>query len=246
MPVKITLIGKVHDDSYRLFLLEEADYLFIPNFDARNVRLNGKEALVVLIDGERGQIEEFIEFVKTNKPEKAIVEEIKIEEFEGRVRDIERFRASFNTAQLSKIVQVGLKMLEKQDLTIGKIDSLGERLEKKIDSLGDRLEKKIDLLGDRLERKFDEKIDALGDRFEKKIDSLGDRLETKIDESTQRIEQKISESAQRLEHKMEESTQRLENKMPRYDMREFMETRLKDLQSELTEIKSALKKAGIL
>jgi len=101
--LKITIIGKVHDVGYRLFLLEEADYLFIPCFDARNVKINGKEALIVLVDEEKEQIEEFIEFVKTNKPEKA-VEEIRVEEYKGRVRDIERFRASFNTAQLSKIV----------------------------------------------------------------------------------------------------------------------------------------------
>jgi len=56
-----------------------------------------------------------LKFVKENKPEAAIVEEIKIEEYSGKVRDVEKFRASFNTIQLSKIVQIGLKMVEKQD-----------------------------------------------------------------------------------------------------------------------------------
>ena len=56
-----------------------------------------------------------MKFVKENKPEAAIVEEIKIEEYSGKVRDVEKFRASFNTIQLSKIVQIGLKMVEKQD-----------------------------------------------------------------------------------------------------------------------------------
>jgi len=36
MAVKITILGKVHV-GYRLFLLEEADRLFIPCFDARNL-----------------------------------------------------------------------------------------------------------------------------------------------------------------------------------------------------------------
>jgi hypothetical protein len=49
---KITITGKVHGVGYRAFLLEEADSLLIPNFEARNVKINGKEALIVLIDGE--------------------------------------------------------------------------------------------------------------------------------------------------------------------------------------------------
>ncbi|MEM0215909.1 MAG: acylphosphatase, partial [Archaeoglobaceae archaeon] len=106
MAIRITIRGRVHDVGYRLFLLEEADSLFIPCFDVRNVKIDGKEALIVLIDGEKEQLEQFVEFVKSNKPEMAVVEEISVEEFKGRVRDIEKCRASFNTSQLSKIVQV--------------------------------------------------------------------------------------------------------------------------------------------
>jgi len=101
-------------------MLEEADSLFIPRFDAKNVKIDGKEALIVLVDGEEDQIREFLEFVRTEKPENAVVEEIRVEEHSGRVRDIDRFRNSFNTAQLLKIVQVGLQMLGKQDLMLGK------------------------------------------------------------------------------------------------------------------------------
>jgi hypothetical protein len=35
--------------------------------------------------------------VKENKPEKAVVEEIRVEEYRGTVRDIEKFRASFTS-----------------------------------------------------------------------------------------------------------------------------------------------------
>ena len=68
-----------------MFLLEEADHLFIPYFDARNVKINGKEALIVLVDGEKEQIEEFLEFVKSEKSKSAVVEEIKVEEYVGRL-----------------------------------------------------------------------------------------------------------------------------------------------------------------
>jgi len=61
---------------------------------------------VVLVDGDEEQLKEFVELVREERPENAVVEEIRIEECTGRIRDIERFRASFNTAQLNKIVQV--------------------------------------------------------------------------------------------------------------------------------------------
>ncbi|TDA25635.1 MAG: acylphosphatase, partial [Archaeoglobi archaeon] len=88
MALKITITGKVHGVGYRAFLLEGADSLLIPNFEARNVKINGKEALIVLIDGEKEQIESFVRFVKENKPENAVVEEIRVEEYHGIVRDI--------------------------------------------------------------------------------------------------------------------------------------------------------------
>jgi len=122
MALKITITGKVHGVGYRAFLLEEADSLLIPKFEARNVKINGKEALIVLIDGEKEQIESFVRFLKENKPEKAVVEEIRVEEYRGTVRDIEKFRASFTSTQLSKIIQVGLVMVEKQDLMLKKQD----------------------------------------------------------------------------------------------------------------------------
>jgi hydrogenase maturation protein HypF len=81
MALKITITGKVHGVSHRAFLLEEADSLLIPNFEARNVKINGKEALIVLIDGEKEQIESFVRFLKENKPENAVVEEIRVEEY---------------------------------------------------------------------------------------------------------------------------------------------------------------------
>ena len=122
MALKITITGKVRGVGYRAFLLEEADSLLIPKFEARNVKINGKEALIVLIDGEKEQIESFVRFVRENKPEKAVVEEIKVEEYRGIVRDIEKFRAGFTSTQLSKIIQVGLVMVEKQDLMLKKQD----------------------------------------------------------------------------------------------------------------------------
>jgi acylphosphatase len=121
MKNKITIYGKgkgkkrVHDVGYRLFLLEQADSLFIEGFDPRNITVDGLETLVVLIEGESSRLIEFIDFVKnpSNRPEEAIVDDnIIIENWEGKVRRIEKFRESFNTIQLGKIVRTGLKMCD--------------------------------------------------------------------------------------------------------------------------------------
>jgi acylphosphatase len=79
MALKITIKGIVHNVGYRAFLLEEADNLLIPNFKARNVKIGGKEALIVLVDGDKEQLENFLKFVKENVFPKAVVEEIKVE-----------------------------------------------------------------------------------------------------------------------------------------------------------------------
>lgn len=113
---------KVHDVGYRLFILEQADSLFIEGFDARNVTVDGREILVVLIEGDNSQLTEFIDFVNDplNRPKEAIVDNIIIEEYEGRVREIDKFRQGFNTVQLGKIVKTGLYMCKRQDVMIGK------------------------------------------------------------------------------------------------------------------------------
>jgi len=112
MGKKITLHGKVHNVGYRLFLLEQADTLFIPYFDARNIKLDGKETLIILVDGEDARLNEFIDFVNSNFPEKAVVESITVSEYTEKIKDIDKFRQSFDTIQLSKLVQGGLVLLE--------------------------------------------------------------------------------------------------------------------------------------
>ncbi|AEA46508.1 acylphosphatase [Archaeoglobus veneficus] len=181
MKVKMIIKGKVHDVGYRLFLLEEADYLFIPKFDARNVKIDGKEALIVLVEGDEKQLRDFIEYVKTNKPEKAVVEEIRVEEYEGRVRDIEKFRASLNTAQLSKIVQVGLSMLEKQDLMLKRQDSMIEKQDETI--------KEIRNVKETIKVESEKTRDELGG----KVDLLRSDLKEYLELNLKEIHSKISE-----------------------------------------------------
>jgi len=112
MGKKITIQGRVHNVGYRLLLLEEADNLFISYFDARNININGRETLVVFVNGEDAILNEFLDFINSNFPEKAVVKSISVEDFSGKIKDIDKFRQSFDTVQLSKIVQSGVVLLE--------------------------------------------------------------------------------------------------------------------------------------
>ena len=141
MKLKITITGKVHNVGYRLLLLELADSLLIDKFDARNVRINGKEAVVVLVDGDEEQLKEFVELVREEKPENAVVEEIKVEEYKGHIRTIENYRQSLMLNQLNKIVQVGLQMLQKQDLMLDKMDTMLDKQDKMLEKQDLMLEK---------------------------------------------------------------------------------------------------------
>jgi acylphosphatase len=182
MKVKITITGKVHDVGYRPFLLDLADSLFIQRFDARNVVINGKQAVIVLIDGEENQVNQFIELIKSEKPENAIVEEIKVEEYKGFIRSIDSYRQSLMVNQLNKIVQVGLKMLEKQDLMLQKQDLMLQ----KQDLMLQKQDKTIEEI-----RKTREELSEKIDNVCEKIDTLRMDLKEYFDQRLKRIEDEI-------------------------------------------------------
>jgi acylphosphatase len=195
MKVKITIIGKVHDVGYRPFLLDLADSLFIQRFDARNVIIKGKQAVVVLVEGDEDQVNQFIELVKSEKPENAVVEEIKIEEFKGYVRSIDSYRQSLMINQLNKIVQVGLKMLEKQDLMLQKQDETIKIIREESEKTREYLGKKIDKLGEKIDESREyigEKIDSVKDEVVREIRELRIDLKTYLDERLRKIEDEIN------------------------------------------------------
>ena len=75
---EIVIKGKVHDVGYRLFLLSEAERLFIEKFDARNVLINGEQHLIVLVGGAEDKISRFVEFAESNYPPEASVESVEV------------------------------------------------------------------------------------------------------------------------------------------------------------------------
>jgi len=221
MALKITITGKVHGVGYRAFLLEEADSLLIPNFEARNVKINGKEALIVLIDGEKEQIESFVRFLKENKPEKAVVEEIRVEEYRGIVRDIEKFRASFTSTQLSKIIQVGLVMVEKQDLMLKKQDETIAAV------------KEV--------KKAVEDVRIAVEEVKEGVKEVKIAVE-EVKEGVNEVKKAVNEVKETVKE-VRDGVKEVSSKIDRTN--ELLEKRFQRLEEEVEKIKKALLKAGI-
>ena len=180
MAKKITIVGdRVHNVGYRIFIIKRADELFIERLAVRNIKIDGKQAVLILVDGDEDQLREFIELIKTEKPEKAIVDEIRVEDYSGNVPDIERVRNMLNTRQLGKIVDVGLKLLDEMKRTR---ETLGE----KIDEVG----KKVDKVAEKVD-KVGEKVDHAREEFGEKIDMLRADLKSYMEERFRIIEEDI-------------------------------------------------------
>jgi len=127
MTVKKRIIikgNKVHNIGYRPFLMEKAQELKILNFHAKNIKEDRKQVVDVRVGGEGTKIDNFLKFVDENRPEYAEVESTSVEEYEGDILTLKEFSRVFSASQLSKIVQSGVGMLDKQDITIERIDNL--------------------------------------------------------------------------------------------------------------------------
>ncbi len=111
--------SRVQDIGYRMFLLNLASEHGLTGFQARNVDRDGVEALY---EGEEEAVANFERDVEQMAPEGAEIESIRFEDYEGPVMNLEGFRSSFTTLQLGKIIEVGLAMLQKQDLMLQKQD----------------------------------------------------------------------------------------------------------------------------
>lgn len=144
--LRIIIQGKVVQDiGFRLFLFERADELYLPEFQARNL----KDCVEVLVGGEDAAVEQFCELAHTERPEGAAIESIDVAEYDGTIRPIEHFAQSFMLTQMGKFVQFGMEMLGmekeikkntsmmlvkqdqmlvKQDETIGELRALREGL----------------------------------------------------------------------------------------------------------------------
>jgi acylphosphatase len=113
---------KVKDVGYRPFLLLHALNRGIQNFFAINSGVNGSEIVIVQMQGEDDVIASYIDFVRSQFPEHAEVEEIIERDFKGHVEDAYKFVQLLQFEQIAKAVPVIISIDKKQDIMIKKQD----------------------------------------------------------------------------------------------------------------------------
>ena len=121
---ELRITGKVHDVGYRLFLLSEAEGLLLERFMARNIVMDGKDCVLVRVDGPDELVSRFIAFAESQYPPTAVVDSVEVRSYADTVMSIDAFRQSFMVTQLAKIAQTGVSMVGKQDAMLDKQDAM--------------------------------------------------------------------------------------------------------------------------
>ncbi|MGB9718730.1 MAG: acylphosphatase [Thermoproteota archaeon] len=172
---KIVVKGeKVQDVGYRLFLLEAAESFGLKGFQARNI----KDHVELLVEGAEDRVARFVDYAKTNYPEHARVSEVVVETYRGSVMPVEVFHRSLDTSQLVKIVDVGVSMLQKQDLMLEKQDLMLKKQDLMLEKQDGMLEKQEELIGE--------------------IRNLREDLKTYMDERFRKLEMEVARIKEKI------------------------------------------------
>ena len=124
---ELRITGQVHEVGYRLFLLNKAEELLLERFSARNIVTEGKDCVLVHVDGPEELVGHFTAFAESQYPPEAVVDSVEVRAYSGTVMSLDSFRQSFMVMQLTKLAQAGVSMLVKQDETIAVIKGEGEK-----------------------------------------------------------------------------------------------------------------------
>ena len=105
----------------------------------------------ILIESDDDRANAFLEALKRKKPENAEVEDIRVEDYDGRVMGTESYYRYLTAMQLAKIATYGGKMLEKQELMVEKQNTmLGKNCH--LDKTNELLERRFERLEEEIER----------------------------------------------------------------------------------------------
>jgi len=178
--VRITIAGeKVHDIGYRYYLMENALAFGIERFRAVNL-VKDKQIVEVFVEGEEENVKEFCEFVRTNFPPDAVVDEVKVEDYKGHVPKIEAFALVFNIGQARKFIEEakGVK---------SSLNDINEKLTDVKNTIKEESEKTRQHLAGVIREESEKTRTYLGD----KIDALRLDLKTYLDEKLKKLEEEI-------------------------------------------------------
>ncbi len=250
--IKIIITGKeVHDVGYRSVLLDRALEIGINRFNTFNTSRDDLQAVIVLIEGDEEQLNDFMDFVRTKRPERAVVSGIIDEEYGKTVPPIERCIQSFQMGQwvegipilldirdvlqsvkgdTGKMLEKQDKMLEKQDETIKEIKKVGDKV--------DVVSEKVDLVGEEV-KKVGEKVDTVGD----KVDVVSEKVDL-VGEEVKKVGEKVDTVGDKVDQSRVENVEEI--RALKHEALSYSEKRFDMLTEDVKEIKQALKREGIL
>lgn len=154
MKIRMKISGsKVHGVGYRPWLTDVAISCGLCGFQASNSIENGTLVVMALAEGDEGSVSYFEDLVRSSKPELAMVDNIEVSEFSGKVIPLEKYAAINTSAQLNKAIPLLLGINNKMDQMLGKQDQM---LEKQDETTGEIRDLRDDLVyhsnSDRLAR----------------------------------------------------------------------------------------------
>ena len=100
----------MHGIGYRVLLINTALELAIDKMTTYNTFLEDKEAVIALIEGDKGQIESFSKLIRERSPEGAQISFIREEEYEGKVPSIDRTMAAFQMEHWGRAIPLLIEM----------------------------------------------------------------------------------------------------------------------------------------
>lgn len=164
---RILIEGKtVQQVGYRIFLLEKALENGIERIYARNLDKNKVE---LLLTDEEHKINKFYEVIKSERPEGAVVEDVKKEPYDGKIPipSIDRYLQFLTLEQLTK----GREEVVKLPAFVGNaIQTVASAL-KGIDEKFGTVAQRFGVFGDYAKR-MDEKLTGMNE----KLDTLPERI----------------------------------------------------------------------
>ena len=196
MKLKITIKGKVHNVGYRVKLIKIALEYGIDKFNVFNTFFDGRQAVVCMVEAEDKILEEFKKRIKDEKPEKAVVEEIRFEDYSYDVPPIERCMQAFQMEHWGKAIPIMLGMLDRQDSMLEKQDSMLEKQEETIRVIREEGEKTRQVVKEESEKTREElgaKINNVGNIVREESEKTREafRESIKLEEEVARIKEAL-------------------------------------------------------
>ncbi|PKL60701.1 MAG: hypothetical protein CVV33_01340 [Methanomicrobiales archaeon HGW-Methanomicrobiales-4] len=124
MKLRVIIEGpKVHNIGYRVFLLNRALFNGIEKISASNESGDdGLQKVIILIEGDEEQINEYLVFIQKNHPAEAMVNSIKTDPYTRNIISIQDYMHLAQIEKLNKGIPAILKICDFKEKMIGKQD----------------------------------------------------------------------------------------------------------------------------